>query len=127
MALTPEQVDLVIDGMRGTYFTNEDPEEDENVCQYQKNLEYIKAYYDGDRSNKTVLQAICENYSMLLSAYSWVLDDIATGECSALPFLDYYQDLVVAVKGLNALLQDDDLYQLAFETQPKKIESKEIK
>ena len=121
MALTPEQVDLVIDGMRGTYFTNEDPEEDENVCRYQKNLEYIKAYYDGDGSNRTVLQAICDNYSMLLFAYLWVLDDIATGECSALPFLDYYEDLAVAVKGLNALLQDDDLYRLAFETQPKKI------
>ncbi len=122
MALTLEQVQLVIDGMRGTYFKYAYPEEDENVCQYQKNLEYIKAYYDGDGSaDKTVLQAICDNYSMLLSAYLWVLDDIATGECSALPFLDYYEDLAVAVKGLNAFLQDEDLYRLAFETQPKKI------
>lgn len=122
MALTPEQVQLVIDGMQDTYFTHKYPEEDENVCRYQKNLEYIKAYYHGDGSaDKTVLQAICDNYSMLLSAYSWVLDDIATGECSALPFFDYYQDLVVAVKGLNAFLKDVDLYRLAFETQPKKI------
>lgn len=133
MALTPEQVQLVIDGMRDTYFTNAYANEDEDVCRYQKNLEYIKAYCDGYGSDdKTVLKAICDNYSMLLSTYWWVLDDIATGKCSALPFLDYYEDLLVAVKGLNVLLQDDDLYRLAFETQPKKIrrrlhKNKEIK
>lgn len=121
MALTPEQAKLVIDGMRDTYFTREYPG-DENICRYQKNLEYIKACDGYGLADKTVLQAICDNYSMLMSAYAWVLDDIATGKCSALPFLDYYEDLAVAVRGLNALLQDADLYQLAFETEPKKID-----
>lgn len=122
MALTPEQVQLVIDGMRHVYFTDEYPDEDKNANRYQKNLKYIKAYYDGGGSaDKTVLRAICENYAMLLSAYWWVLDDIAIGECSARNLLDCYEDLAVAAKGLNALLQDKDLYRLAFETQPEKI------